>query len=350
MKGAEAPFFFYLWGMKVLGIETSCDETAAAVVDGGRVLSSVVSSQALHWKYGGIVPELAAREQLAAVRPVVKEALAEAGVELSAIDGIAVTSGPGLVGSLAVGVAFAKSLAFSTGKPLIGVNHLEGHLFSIFIERPDLPLPGVVLIASGGHTVLLSVAEKGKARFLGQTVDDAAGEAFDKGARLLGLPYPGGPSIQKAAEGGNPKTVDFPRPMLKSENFEFSFAGLKTALAVFLQKHPEAAQKSGADLAAAYQEAITETLVEKTLSAAGQAGAKTVAIAGGVAANRRLRELFELRAGKSGLFVHFPAFHYCTDNAAMIAYAGEHHLKAGTISGFELEASPNLPLTSFAAV
>ncbi|MCI0405270.1 MAG: tRNA (adenosine(37)-N6)-threonylcarbamoyltransferase complex transferase subunit TsaD [candidate division Zixibacteria bacterium] len=335
--------------MKVLGMETSCDETAAAVVDGGRVLSSVVSSQALHWKYGGIVPELASREQLKAIRPVVKEALVEAGIELSAIDGIAVTSGPGLVGSLAVGVAFAKSLALSTGKPLIGVNHLEGHLFSVFIERPELPLPAVVLIASGGHTVLLSVAEKGKARLLGQTVDDAAGEAFDKGARLLGLPYPGGPSIQKAAEGGNPKAVDFPRPMLKTVNFEFSFAGLKTALAVFLQQHPEAAQKSGADLAAAYQEAITETLVEKTLSAAAQTGAKTVAVAGGVAANRRLRELFEFRAGKLGLVVHFPAFQYCTDNAAMIAYAGEFYLKNGKVSDFSLEALPNLPL-NFAKV
>ncbi|MCI0595223.1 MAG: tRNA (adenosine(37)-N6)-threonylcarbamoyltransferase complex transferase subunit TsaD [candidate division Zixibacteria bacterium] len=335
--------------MKVLGIETSCDETAAAVVEDSRVLSSVVSSQALHWKYGGIVPELAAREQLKAIRPVVKEALAEAGVELSAIDGIAVTSGPGLVGSLAVGVAFAKSLALSAGKPFVGVNHLEGHLFSIFIERPEMPFPAVVLIASGGHTVLLLVAEKGKVRLLGQTVDDAAGEAFDKGARLLGLPYPGGPSIQKTAEGGNPKTVDFPRPMLKTENFEFSFAGLKTALAVFLQKNPEAAKEKPADLAAAYQEAITETLVEKTLSAAAQTGAKTVAVAGGVAANRRLRELFEFRAGKSGLVVHFPAFQYCTDNAAMIAYAGEFYLKNGKVSDFSLEALPNLPL-NFAKV
>ncbi|MGH8003112.1 MAG: tRNA (adenosine(37)-N6)-threonylcarbamoyltransferase complex transferase subunit TsaD [Limisphaerales bacterium] len=335
--------------MRILGIESSCDETAAAVVEDGRVLSSVVASQALHWKYGGIVPELAAREQLKAVRPVVKEALAEAGFEMSAIDGIAVTAGPGLVGSLAVGVAFAKSLALSAGKPLVGVNHLEGHLFSVFIERPELPLPAVVVIASGGHTALLSVAEKGRARLLGQTVDDAAGEAFDKGARLLGLPYPGGPSIQKAAQGGNPKAVEFPRPMLKAEGFAFSFAGLKTALAVFLQKYPEAAQKSQADLAAAYQEAIVETLVEKTLSAAGQSGAKTISIAGGVAANRRLRELFEFRAKKSGLVVHFPAFQYCTDNAAMIAYAGAHHLKAGKVSGFELEVFPNLSISSFAA-
>lgn len=332
-----------------MGIETSCDETAAAIVESGRVLSSVVSSQALHWKYGGIVPELAAREQLKAIRPVVKESLAEAGFELSVIDGIAVTSGPGLVGSLAVGVAFAKSLALSTGKPLVGVNHLEGHLFSVFIERPDLPLPAVVLIASGGHTALLSVAEKGGARLLGQTVDDAAGEAFDKGARLLGLPYPGGPSIEKAAEGGNPEAVLFPRPMLKAENFEFSFAGLKTALAIFLQKHPEAAQKSQADLAAAYQEAIAETLAEKTLSAAERTGAKIVAIAGGVAANRRLRHLLEFRAKKSGLEVHFPALPYCTDNAAMIAYVGEFYLKAGRVSNLELEAAPNLPLTSFAA-
>ncbi|HLG94312.1 MAG TPA: tRNA (adenosine(37)-N6)-threonylcarbamoyltransferase complex transferase subunit TsaD, partial [candidate division Zixibacteria bacterium] len=304
--------------MKILGIESSCDETAAAIVEDRRVLSSVVSSQALHWKYGGIVPELAAREQLAAIRPVVKEALAEAGLELSALDGIAVTSGPGLVGSLAVGVAFAKNLAMSAGKPLVGVNHLEGHLFSVFIERPELPLPAVVLIASGGHTILLSVIEKGEARFLGQTVDDAAGEAFDKGARLLGLPYPGGPSIQKATEGGNPNAIDFPRPMLKTGSFEFSFAGLKTALAVFLQKNPVSLKERPADLAAAYQEAIVETLVEKTLSAADLYGAKSVSIAGGVAANRRLRELLEIRAKKSDWYVHFPAFHYCTDNAAMI--------------------------------
>ena len=333
-----------------MGIETSCDETAAAIVDSGRVLSSVVSSQALHWKYGGIVPELAAREQLKAIRPVVKEALAEAGLEVSAIDGIAVTSGPGLVGSLAVGVAFAKSLALSTGKPLAGVNHLEGHLFSVFIERPDLPLPAVVLIASGGHTALFSVAKKGTARLLGQTVDDAAGEAFDKGARLLGLPYPGGPSIEKAAEGGNPKAVLFPRPMLKTKNFEFSFAGLKTALAVFLQKHPEAARERPADLAAAYQEAIAETLAEKTFSAAQKTKARSVSIAGGVAANRRLRELLEEGAKRLGLGVHVPAFRYCTDNAAMIAYAGEFYLKADQISGFQLEAVPNLPLSSFALV
>lgn len=335
--------------MKVLGIESSCDETAAAVVENSRVLSSVVSSQALHWKYGGIVPELAAREQLKAIRPVVKVALAEAGVELSAIDGIAVTSGPGLVGSLAVGVAFAKSLALSTGKPLVGVNHLEGHLFSVFIEQPDLPLPAVVLIASGGHTVLLSVAEKGKARLLGQTVDDAAGEAFDKGARLLGLPYPGGPSIQKAAEGGDPKAVDFPRPMLKADNFEFSFAGLKTALAVYLQKNPEAVKERANGLAAAFQEAIAETLAEKTLSAAERNGAKSAAVAGGVAANRRLRELIELRAKKTGLGVHFPGFQFCTDNAAMIACAGEFYLKRGKAADLSLEALPNLPLTSFAA-
>lgn len=335
--------------MKVLGIESSCDETAAAVVENGCVLSSVVSSQALHWKYGGIVPELAAREQLKAIRPVVKEALAEADLPLPAIDGVAVTFGPGLVGSLAVGVAFAKSLAISTGKPLIGVNHLEGHLFSVFIEQPDLPLPAVVLIASGGHTVLLSVAEVGKARLLGQTVDDAAGEAFDKGARLLGLPYPGGPSIQKAAEGGNPNAVEFPRPMLKAENFEFSFAGLKTALAVFLQKNPEAAREKPNDLAAAYQEAIVETLAEKTLSAADRTGARSAAVAGGVAANRRLRELIELRAKKSGLEVHFPGFQFCTDNAAMIAWAGEFNLKQGKAADSLLGALPNLPLSSFAA-
>ncbi len=333
-----------------MGIESSCDETAAAVVDDGRVLSSIVSSQALHWKYGGIVPELAAREQLKAIRPVVKEALVEAGTDLSGIDGIAVTSGPGLVGSLAVGVAFAKSLGLATGKPLVGINHLEGHLFSVFIERPDLPLPAVILIASGGHTLLLSVAEKGKVRFLGQTVDDAAGEAFDKGARLLGLPYPGGPSIQKTAEGGNPNAVRFPRPMLKSENFEFSFAGLKTALAIFLQNHPEAAQKCQADLAAAYQEAIAETLAEKTLLAAQKSKAQSVSIAGGVAANRRLRELIRFRAKEIGVTVHFPAFGYCTDNAGMIACAGEYYLNTGKISGFELEALPNLPVTSFAAV
>ena len=336
--------------MKVLGIETSCDETAAAVMENGCVLSSVVSSQALHWKYGGIVPELAAREQLKAIQPVVKEALAEAGAELSAVDGLAVTCGPGLVGSLAIGVAFAKSLALSTGKPLVGVNHLEGHLFSVFIERPDLPLPAVVLIASGGHTLLLSVPAKGQARLLGQTVDDAAGEAFDKGARLLGLPYPGGPSMQQAAEGGNSKAVNFPRPMLKTESLQFSFAGLKTALAVFLQKNPEAAQKARTDLAAAYQEAIAETLVEKTLSAAEASGAKSASIAGGVAANRRLRELFEFRAQKAGLVVHFPSFQYCTDNAAMIAYAGGFYLKAGKVSDFSLEALPNLPLSSFASV
>ncbi len=334
--------------MKVLGIETSCDETAAAVVENGKVLSSVVASQSLHWKYGGVVPELAAREQLKTIRPVVKEALAEAALGLSNIDGIAVTSGPGLVGSLAVGVAFAKSLALATCRPFIGVNHLEGHLFSVFIDRPDLPMPAVVLIASGGHTVLLMVEEKGKTVLLGQTVDDAAGEAFDKGAKLLGLPYPGGPSIQKAAEGGNPHSFDFPRPMLRDKSFDFSFAGLKTALAVFLQKHPATAKERMADLAAAYQEAIVETLVEKGLLAVGRAGARTIAVAGGVAANQRLREFLLFRAEKLGINVHFPAFQYCTDNAAMIACVAEFYLLKGKKSDWQLEAVPNLPLSSFA--
>ncbi len=334
--------------MKVLGIETSCDETAAAVVENSQVLSSVVSSQTLHWKYGGIVPELASREQLKAIRPVVREALAEAGVKVSDVDGVAVTSGPGLAGSLAVGVAFAKSLALAAGKKLVGVNHLEGHLFSVFIEEPELPLPAVVLIASGGHTLLLSVKKKGEAALLGQTVDDAAGEAFDKGARLLGLSYPGGPSIQKAAEGGNPRAFDLPRPMLKAGNFEFSFAGLKTALAVLLQKHPEAAKERLSDLAASFQEAIVETLVEKTVSAADSNNARSIAIAGGVAANKRLRELLSRRAQVSGLKVHIPAFQYCTDNAAMIAFAGEFYLRQGKTSGLDLEAWPNLPLPFFA--
>jgi len=333
--------------MKVLGIETSCDETAAAAVENGKVLSSVVSSQVLHWKYGGVVPELASREQLKAIRPVVREALTEAGLDLSNIDGIAVTYGPGLVGSLAVGVAFAKSMALAAGKSFIGVNHLEGHLFSVFIERPDLPMPAVVLIASGGHTVLLMVEEKGKAILLGQTVDDAAGEAFDKGAKLLGLPYPGGPSIQKVAEGGNPCAFDFPRPMLKEKNFEFSFAGLKTALAVFLQKHPVAAKDRLADLAAAYQEAIVETLVEKGLLAVGRTGARTIAVAGGVAANKRLRELLLFRSKQLGIEVHLPGFEYCTDNAAMIACVGEFYLSQGKRSDWQLEALPNLPLSSF---
>jgi N6-L-threonylcarbamoyladenine synthase len=335
--------------MKILGIETSCDETCAAVVsDGRRVLSSVVATQVeIHRKYGGVVPEIASRAHIEALVPVVAEALQEAGTAADAIDAVAVVHRPGLIGSLLLGLAAAKTLAWLRGVPLVGVNHIEGHIYAACLEREALPFPCVSLIVSGGHTSLYRSEGPVDHRLLGATTDDAAGEAFDKVASLLGLEYPGGPSIDRAAERGNPKAVPFPRSWLGPDSFDFSFSGLKTAVLYHVRgKGAEAkrratllAPEETADVAASFQEAVVDVLVAKTLRAAEASGVDRVIVGGGVAANRRLRARLQEEAGRAGLEVLLPAMRFCTDNAAMVAGLGYHALKAGRTADLNLEAS-----------
>ncbi len=329
--------------MKVLGIETSCDETAAAVVeDGRRALSDVVSTQIeIHRRWGGVVPELASRNHVVQVMPVVDEALSRAGVSPEAIDAVAVTSGPGLVGALLVGVQVAKALAAAWGKPLVRVNHLEGHLVAAFLseEAPEFPYLG--LVVSGGHTSLYAARAFGDYRLLGHTRDDAAGEAFDKGAKLLGLPYPGGVAIDRLAKEGDPAATRFPKAVVKGAELDFSFSGLKTALLHHVRKHGVPEGKALADLCASYQEAIVRALVDKLFRAARRLQFDRVVLSGGVAANSRLRAAVAERAsGYEGMKVYLPAPRLCTDNAAMIAVAGTHALLRGERAGPELSADP----------
>ena len=360
--------------MNVLGIETSCDETAAAVVrDGSRVLSNIVSSQfALHQTHGGVVPELAARGHITAIIPVVEVALAEAGVARDQIDAIAVTQGPGLAGSLLVGVNVAKALAYVLDRPLVPVNHLEAHIYANWLglpgEEPPPPpeFPLVCLLVSGGHTELILMRGHGAYQHLGRTLDDAAGEAFDKGARLLGLGYPGGPAIQRAAANGDPTRFELPRAWL-GESYDFSFSGLKPALLRIVEPYrlPDAepaAASSGPfpehrppryspdlpvnDLAAAYQEAVVEVLAVKAVRAAREFGAKTLLLAGGVAANTALRRRIEQEVASlpEPIPVRFPPISLCTDNAAMVAGAAYYRLRYGELAGWEVDARPRLPL------
>ena len=326
----------------VLGIETSCDETAAAVVVGGRrVLSSVVSSQVdLHARFGGVVPEIASRAHVELLTPVVAEAMLSAGVEPGDLDAVACTVGPGLVGALLVGVSTAKALALVWDVPFVAVNHLEAHLHAAFLEEPDLQLPAVVLLVSGGHTMLVHWEDVGRYRLLGQTVDDAAGEAFDKVARYLGLGYPGGPAIDLLAMEGDASAVAFPRPMIDS-GYDFSFSGLKTAVVNHVRKHPEVAT---ADVAASFQEAVVDVLVTKARRAAAEVGAKALCIGGGVAANSQLRERMLGVCVDDGLQAFLPSRAMCTDNAAMVAAAGWHRLRADGPSPLDLGAEPNLRL------
>ncbi|MFA4943717.1 MAG: tRNA (adenosine(37)-N6)-threonylcarbamoyltransferase complex transferase subunit TsaD [Lentisphaeria bacterium] len=346
--------------MNILGIETSCDETAAAVVaDGDRVLSSVISSQIqAHAAYGGVVPELAAREHLTAIGPVVETALAEAGMTLAEIGGLAVTSHPGLVPALLVGVAYAKGLALSTGKPLAGVNHTLAHIYGAFLgQAPRLRSPQtypiLALAVSGGHTLLLLVTADGAARVLGSTIDDAAGEAFDKAAKLLGLGYPGGPVIDRLAKPGNPAAVAFPRSLLPrgghalapGQRLQFSFSGLKTALLYHVQKHPPATPQELADVVASYQAAVVEVLVEKTRLAALDSGARTVVLCGGVACNSALRAAAQERIAAPGRELLVAPPKYCTDNAAMVAGLGWHQLRQERADdGLAVAAAARLPL------
>lgn len=316
--------------MLILGIETSCDETAAAVVENGNdILSDVISSQiAVHMPYGGVVPELASRKHVEMILPVIDEALNKAGISADRLDAIAVTQGPGLVGALLVGLCTAKAMAFALDKPLIAVNHLEGHMHAAFLGRETIAKPFVCLVVSGGHTALYRVDTDGQVKFLGTTRDDAAGEAFDKVAKLLNLGYPGGVVIDKLAANGNPTTFQFPKAYLEKDSLDFSFSGIKTAVANFVRRFgPPANASEGAsyrleDLAASFQEAVVDVLVNKTILAAKVSGVDEIAVVGGVSANQRLRRRFEEEAGYLGLTLHLPALRYCTDNAVMIAAAG----------------------------
>ena len=331
----------------VLGIETSCDETAAAVVVGGTsVLSSVVSSQVdLHARFGGVVPEIASRAHVELLTPVVAEALVEAGTEPGDVDAVAATVGPGLVGSLLVGVSAAKALALVWGVPFVGVNHLEAHLFAALLEEPDLEPPLVVLLVSGGHTLLVDLRDLGRYRLLGATVDDAAGEAFDKVARFLGLGYPGGPVIDRLAMDGDPTAIDFPRAM-RHDGYDFSFSGLKTAVINHVRRHPDV---DTVDVAASFQQAVVDVLVEKTRRAARDVGARGLVLAGGVAANSQLREATLDACTEDGLRCFLPSRSMCTDNAAMVAAAGAWRLGHDGPTSLDAGADPNLRLPLLAS-
>lgn len=331
----------------ILGIETSCDDCAAAVLeDGKRLVSHVLHSQIdTHRPYGGVVPELASRNHLEKIVPVVETTLENAQLSWRDLDGIAVTRGPGLMGSLLVGLSAAKAFSFALGIPFCGVNHLEGHLLASFLEEPAPAFPFLGLIVSGGHTSLYQVAQFGQYQLLGQTRDDAAGEAFDKVAKLLGLGYPGGVVIDRLARDGNCKAFAFPRAMVCSENLDFSFSGLKTSVLYFVRRHGEAfAQNHLADLAASFQEAVVESLLKKLAQAIGITRIRTIAVSGGVASNSRLRARLLEMAEAEGLEVHIPSPFLCTDNAAMIAAVGHRHLLEGRYSPLSLSADADLSL------
>jgi len=327
---------------RILGIESSCDETAAAVVvDGRTVLSSVVSSQIeIHARFGGVVPEVASRAHVEAVLPVVGEALVEAGVDGSQLDAIAVTHGPGLIGALLVGVSAAKALALAWDVPLLGVNHLEAHLYAAFLEEPDLEMPLVVLLVSGGHTMLIVMDGHLQYRVLGSTLDDAAGEAFDKVARHVGLGYPGGPMIDRLAADGDRDAIRFPRAMMAG-GWDFSFSGVKTSVVNHMRRNPDTPIE---DLAASFQEAVADVLVTKARRAAAEVGAKGICLAGGVAANSRLRERVREACSADGLRAFLPSREMCTDNAAMVAAVAWHRLSAHGPSPLDLGAFPSLPM------
>jgi len=328
----------------VLGIETSCDETAAAVVRDGRIqLSSVISSQVdRHARYGGVVPEIASRAHVEMLNPVIAEAIVQAGIADAEIDAVAATYGPGLVGSLLVGVSAAKALALVWDVPFMAVNHLEAHLYAALLEDPTFELPVVVLLVSGGHTMIVHWEAHGRYRVLGGTIDDAAGEAYDKVARYLGLGYPGGPVIDRISLDGDPEAIAFPRA-LADRPYDFSFSGLKTAVVNHVRKHPDV---SAEDVAASFQEAVVDVLVTKTRRAAADVGAKGISIGGGVAANSRLREQILTVCAEDGLAAYLPDRANCTDNAAMVATAGWWRLQAEGPSPLDTGADPGLGLTT----
>jgi N6-L-threonylcarbamoyladenine synthase len=334
----------------ILGIETSCDETAAAVLDErGTVLSNVVASQAVHELYGGIVPEIASREHVRKLVPVIRHALEKAGTDAGDVGRVAVTAGPGLVGALLVGLTAAKGFALSRGLPWIGVNHLEGHVMSPFLEERDLVPPVLVLVASGGHTLLVLVRDFDDLEVVGRTRDDAAGEAFDKVSVLLGRGYPGGARIERLAEGGNERAFDFPRTRLEPGTFDFSFSGIKTAVRVALERDTTLREEPAArDVAASFQAAVVDMLVARTMDAATAAEVPAVAVAGGVAANGPLRRAMQVECARRRLRLVVPRLEYCGDNAAMIAFAGKLRLDRGETSPWSLDADANLPLGAVA--
>lgn len=332
--------------MVILGIETSCDETAAAVLSEEKLLSSVISTQDIHRKYGGVVPELASREHLKGIVPVVEEAFTRSGTGWRDLDAVAVTRGPGLIGSLLIGVSFAKSAGFAREIPVIGVNHIEAHLWAPVFENPGLKPPFTGLIISGGHTQLWHVREFGDYILMGQTLDDAVGEAFDKVAQMLGLEYPGGPVIDRLSREGNPEYHRFPRSKIKHRPFDFSFSGLKTSVLYFLEKlSDEELLARRADIAASFQQAVVDTLIEKTVKAAKKMKSKTIITGGGVAANSALKLQLTDEAKKHGISVCSPSPVYCTDNAAMIAYVGSRRLGTDGETGLDFSPDPSLKLS-----
>ena len=326
--------------MRLLAIETSCDDTGVALMDRGRVVAQALSSQVdVHALFGGVVPELAARKHLEALYPLTIKVLEEGGVTLASLDCIGVTVKPGLVPSLLVGLSFAKALAFGKGLPLVGVDHLEAHVFSIFLER-RVGFPFVALVVSGGHTSLFLVKDYGDMALVGQTRDDAAGEAFDKVAKLLNLGYPGGPIIDRMAREGDPNAINFPRPML-GKGWDFSFSGLKTAVVQYVREHGDKLKDSWhlADLVASFQQAVVDVLVEKTVDAARRLDVSRIVVAGGVAANSALRKTMEARAGEEGMEVHFPPLSLCMDNAAMVAFVAAYRFAWGEQHSLDLDVS-----------
>ncbi len=331
----------------ILGIESSCDETAAAVVKNGReVLSNIISSQIdTHKLYGGVVPEIASRKHIEVVNQVIDEALETAGKTFEDIDAVAVTYGPGLVGALLVGVSAAKAISWALDKPLVGVHHIEGHISANYIEDKSLEPPFICLVVSGGHTHLVKVTDYGKYEIVGRTRDDAAGEAFDKVARVIELGYPGGPKIDKLAKEGNPNAIQFPKAKVNGSDLDFSFSGVKTAVLNYVNGcQMKGEEYNKADIAASFQRAVTDVLVEHTMAAAKQSGMKKVALAGGVASNSALRDAMKNAADNNGFELFYPKPVLCTDNAAMIACAGYYDYMSGARAGYDLNAVPNLKL------
>ena len=336
--------------MIVLGIETSCDETSAAVVLDGKLLSNVTTVQLVHSKHGGVVPELASRAHLQLIVPIVDESLSKAGVRKDEVTAISAVYGPGLIGSILVGLSFGKAMAMGLGIPFVGVNHMEGHVFSNLIEEPKPTFPFLNLTVSGGHTQLVLVNRPFDYKILGETIDDAAGEAFDKVAKMLGVGYPGGPLIDKYAASGNPKAIDFPRSFLEEGSFDFSFSGLKTSVLYYLKRSgfdkrvKVQNQKFVADVCASFQASVVDVLVRKLVSAAKKYSINSVSIAGGVSANTALRRAAAVAARKNGFNLFIPNFEYCTDNGAMIAMVGYYRMLEGQHSDLDLTAEPGLSL------
>ena len=335
--------------LPILGIESSCDETAAAVYSGARgLLSHTLHSQIrLHAEYGGVVPELASRDHVARINPLIRKALDEASVRAQDLGGIAYTAGPGLIGALMVGASVAAGIATALGKPLIAVHHMEAHLLAPMLEDPAPQFPFLALLVSGGHTLLVAVRGFGQYQLLGESLDDAVGEAFDKTAKLLGLPYPGGPELAKLAQSGHDGIFKFPRPMTDRPGLDFSFSGLKTAVLTALPKDADA--QTRADLARGFEEAVTDTLVIKVTRALQAADLNRVVVAGGVGANQRLREKLRARADRDGFAIHFPRHAFCTDNAAMVAFTGWVRRHDGIAPGSKLFTTPRWPLDQLSA-